>query len=198
MALTIVTEPASEPLTLAEVKDHLRLSETVGSAEDSVITYYQQTARRYCERFQNRAYIEQTWKLVITAFPRQPYIEIPLPPLMSIDHVKYYGTGGTATTMTAANYYVDTDAEPGRVHLQYGEVWPGATLRPVAGVEVQFVAGYGSAGSSVPDEIKQAINMFTGHLYENREATTPAGNIQARELPLGVQSLLTLDRVWPI
>jgi len=197
MALTIVTEPTIEPLTLAEIKEHLRL-EAGWSVEDSVITFCQKAARRYCEQFQGRAYMEQTWKLTLDAFPRGGVIEIPRPPLLSVTHVKYYGTGGTATTMTAANYYVDTASERGRVHLGYGEVWPGATLRPAAGVEVQFVAGYGSATSSVPDEIKQAINMLAAHLYENREATTPAGSIQARELPFGVQSLLGLDRVIPI
>ena len=198
MALTIVTAPASEPLSLDEVKNHLRLSETVGSAEDSVITSYLGAARRYCEQVQGRAYIEQTWKLVLDDFPRGEMITIPRPPLMSVTHVKYYSIGGTAATMTAANYYVDTDSEPGGVRLQYGEVWPSETLRPAAGVEVQFVAGYGSLGTSVPTEIKQAMCMFVGHLYENREALTSTGNIQARELPLGVQALLGLDRIWPI
>ena len=195
--MTIVTEPSVEPVSLEEAEDHLRLSDTSTGVEDTVILSYIKAARRVCERIQNRAYIEQTWNLVLNGFPASGGIKIPLPPLISVSHVKYYGTGGTATTMTAANYYVDTDSEPGGVYLAYGEVWPSATLRPNNGVEIQFVAGYGSAASSVPMEVRQAIKLLTGHLYENREATTP-DKMQARDLPLGVQSLLWLDRVVPI
>ena len=198
MVLTIVTEPSVEPVSLEEAEDHLRLSETSTGSEDPVIISYIKTARRVCEQVQNRAYVWQTWNLFLDGFPSKSYIEIPRPPLVSVTHIKYYGTGNTASTLTAGNYYVDTDSERGRVHLGYSEVWPSATLRPASGVEIQFVAGYGSVASSVPSEIQHAIKLLVGHFYENREATTPAGNIQARELPLGVQSLLSLDRVIPI
>jgi len=195
MAQTIVTEPTLEPVTLAEVKDHLRITETDTGSEDSVLLFFIETARRYCENFQNRAYLHQTWKLILDGFPRAAFIRIPRPPLVSVAHVKYYATGGTAATLTAANYYVDTDSQPGYVCLGYGESWPSTTLRPDAGVEVQFIAGYGSVASAVPTTIKQAIRELVGHMYERREATDVK---QVYEMPWGASSLLWQERVVPI
>jgi len=199
MALTIVTAPTREPLDLEELEEHLRLSETSTGAEDMPLLWYLETARRYCEKAQGRAYLEQTLRLTLDRWPAGKYIEIPRPPLISISHVKYYATGGTAATMTAGNYYVDTAGEPGRVHLGYGESWPSETLRPANGVEVEFVAGYGSVATAVPAEIKQAIKLLVGHLYENREAVVAQRfGGEHSEMPYGVEALLWLDRVVPI
>ena len=200
MALTIVTEPTIEPLDLEEVEDHLRLSETSTGAEDTVLLTFLKVARRYCEQVQGRAYLHQTWNLILDDFPRGDGIVIPRPPLVSVTHVKYYGTGGTSNTMTASTYIVDTDSEPGRVHLGYSEIWPTATLRPVNGIEVQFVAGYGSVQSTVPTEMKQAIKLVIGHMYEHREG----GDVKAMSPTwiaksfMGTDALLGLDRIWPV
>ena len=200
MALTIVTEPTIEPLDLDELKDHLRLSETSDGSEDTVLRPFLTTARRYGELTQGRAYLEQTWKLTLEDFPSNGVLTIPRPPLMSVTHIKYYGTGGTATTMTAGRYYQDTDSEPGRVVLGYGESWPSATLRPGSGVEVQFVAGYGSAATSVPEEMRQAIKLVAGHMYEHREGSdilkvTPDW---IKKSFMGADALFGMDRIWPV
>ena len=200
MALTIVTEPATEPLTLEEIEEHLRLSETSTGSEDDLLLIFLTAARRYCELDQSHAYIEQTWNLVLDDFPRGGFIKVPRPPLMSVTHVKSYGIGGTAVTMTAGRYYVDTDSKPGGVHLVSGESWPSTPGQPASGVEVQFVAGYGSAASSVPGEVKQAIQLVIGHMYEHRE-----GSDVARMSPewikksfVGVDAILGLDRIWKV
>lgn len=198
MALTIVTGPTLEPVTLAEIEDHLRISETSTGEEDTLLEGWINAARRYCEQVQNRAYLHQSWALVLDGFPSVDWIDLPRPPLVSVTHLKYYGTGGTATTMTAANYIVDAYSEPGRLYLAYGESWPTETLRPANGVEVQFLAGYGSVASLVPFEIKQAIKLVVGHWYENRETTGRMGAAELNEIPLGAESLLWLNRVVPV
>jgi len=195
MALTIVTEPTVEPVDLEEVEDHLRLSDTSTGEEDVVIQSYIKAARRYCERIQNRAYLHQTWDLILDGWPDGNYIEIPRPPLVSVTHVKYYETDETENTMSTGLYYVDTDSEPGRVHLQYGETWPTETLRPANGVAVRFVAGYGSVSSLVPAEIKQALKLLVGHMYERREATDIK---EVLEITPGAMDLLWLDRIVPV
>ena len=200
MALTIVTEPAIEPLTLEQIEGHLRLSETSTGGEDGLLLIFLTAARRYCELVQGHAYIEQTWNLVLDDFPSGTSIKIPRPPLMSVSHVKTYGAGGTAATMTAGRYYVDTDSKPGRVVLGSGESWPSTPGQPVSGVEVQFVAGYGSAASSVPGEVKQAIQLVVGHMYEHREGS----DVKAmspdwiKKSFMGVDAILGLGKVWMV
>jgi len=136
-ALKNKTPPRSEPLTLAEAKLHLNFSE-----DDVLISALISAARGWCEGFQNRAYITQTWELVLDCFPNRDYIEIPLPPLQSVVSVKYYGTDDTEYTMSTDDYFVDTKSEPGRLVLAYCKTWPTTTLRPANAVIVEFVAGH--------------------------------------------------------
>jgi uncharacterized phiE125 gp8 family phage protein len=99
--------------------------------EDDYLTSLIVAARRSAEKFQRRAFITQTWELWLDKWPDKGYIQIPLPPLQSTDlSVKYYDTNDTEATFSSDNYFVDTKSEPGRVALNYGEVWPATTLRP--------------------------------------------------------------------
>lgn len=194
MALKLVTAPTGEPVTLTEAKAHLRVD---GSEEDSLISSLIAAARRWCEGYQNRAYVTQTWDLVLDAWPAAPEpdrIRIPLPPLQSVASVKYTDKDGVQTTMPAADYLVDLASQPGRLVLAYGKSWPTATLRPAAAIEIRFTAGYGAA-AAVPETAKQAIKLLVGHLYEHREA---ASVDEIREVPFAVKALLGLERIWPL
>ena len=93
MALTIVTAPATDPVTLAEAKEHLRIDEA-NTAESALITAFITASTDYCEKLQNRAFITQVWDLTLERFPVGDIISIPLPPLQAISSVVYYGPGG--------------------------------------------------------------------------------------------------------
>lgn len=188
--LKIITEPAAEPVSLTEVKSHLRID---SDTEDTYLGTLIQTAREFCENFQNRAYITQTWELTTDSWGCFP-LDIPLPPLVSVESIKYFDTENVEATWDAANYFVDTDSEPGRIALGYLKSLPQTVLRPTNGVKIQFIAGYGAA-LDVPLRIKQAILMLVGHYYENRETVSP---VDLKEVPLAVKSLLWLDRIIPI
>jgi uncharacterized phiE125 gp8 family phage protein len=162
------------------------------SAEDDLLESDIAAAREYCEEFQNRAYLTQTWELWLDSFPGRDYIELPRPPLASITSVKYYNTANTEATMTASDYFVDTKSEPGRVVLTYGKSWPSTTLRPANGVCVTFVAGE-TAAASVKKKWKQAMLLIIGHLYEHREDSVERA---LQNIPLGAQALLYQDRVF--
>jgi len=51
------------------------------STEDALLANLITTAREYCEDYQNRAYINQTWELWLDSFPARNYIELPRSPL---------------------------------------------------------------------------------------------------------------------
>lgn len=165
------------------------------SAEDTLISALITAAREYCEGYLNRALINQTWYLWLDDWPDEDYIKVPLPPLASVTAVTYYDTDDTAATFASTYYYVDTNNEPGRICLNYGESWPSTTLRPYNGVCVEYVCGYGATSASVPAMIKSAMLLLLGHLYENREAGTERA---LTEIPFGVKALLNMNRVWPI
>jgi len=181
-----------EPLSLADVKLHLRVDD---DTEDELINSLITTAREYCEGFQRRAYLTQTQELWLDSFPSAGYIKLSLPPLQSVTHIKYYGTDDTEYTFTPDDYFVDIKNEPGRVSLGYGKTWPSTTLRPANGVNIEYVAGYGDAASDVPEKVRQAMLLLISHWYENREAVALTGAIP-KEIPLSVEALLWQDRCF--
>lgn len=165
------------------------------STEDTLLSALITTAREYCEGFQNRAYIVQTWELILDNWPYGDSIDIPLPPLQSITSIKYKNSTGIEATLATNQYIVDPDSYLGRLVLAYGCTWPNAVLYPAGAIRVRFVAGYGDAATDVPQRVKQAMLLLIAHWYKNREAID-AGNMS--EIPLGVQELLWQDRVVPL
>jgi len=214
--VTTANDNAVQELAYTGTKQYIRVVATVAgaacefgvdvlkfqpySAEDDLLTALITVARQYCEDYQNRAYITQEWELWLDDWPDEDYIRIPLPPLQSVEAVKYYGTDDTEYTIDSDDYFADTKSEPGRVALAYSGVWPTATLRPVNGVLVEFTAGYGDAASNVPERVRQAMLLLIGHLYENRQAVQVSEyrSISALEVPFTVKALLSLDRVVPV
>ena len=163
---TLTTPPAEEPVTLAEIKDHLRVS---GTAEDSLLTLYAQMAREAVEEETWRALMPQTWTLYLPGWPANGVIELPRPPLASVTAITYTDEDGVEGTLAVSNYRVDTAREPGRVVLAPNGAWPVDALDSVNGVAVEFVAGYADA-SAVPVTAKAAILLQIGEIYANREA----------------------------
>ena len=192
MGLKLITAPQAEPITLAEAKSHLRITST---DEDALIETWIKAAREYCEGYQNRAYITQTWEMALDSFPSERIMKIPLPPLQSVTPIKYYDPQGTEKEFSSDDYEVDTYNQPGRISLGYGKSWPSETLRPVNGVIIEFKAGYGDTADTVPAKVKQAIKVLIGELYEHREVTDVK---ELKEVPFAVKALLGLERIVPI
>ena len=163
--------------------------EDVENTEDDYLTTLIKTSRRQIEQLTNKAMITQTWDWFLDGFPMTP-VNVPLPPLATVSSVIYYGTGGTANTLTASTYIYDVYSAQGRLSLAYGESWPSITLRPINGVKIQYQAGYGATGGTVPEQYRHAIMMLAGHFYENRENST---TLKLADLPYDIHDILGLD-----
>lgn len=205
MALSLVTAPATEPLTLLQAKTHCRLDLDT-HAEDGLIQDLLVASREFCEAFTHRAFITQTWDLQLDGFPANwstVYVDarqvdggaiwIPKPPLVSVTSVTYVDTNGATQTWAPSNYTVDAPqgpmARPGRVVPAWSIYYPVTRSVPNAAT-VRFVAGYGAA-AAVPKAITAAMKLLLGNWTLNREA----GQIirgSADILPFGVAELL-----WP-
>jgi len=198
MALKLVTPPTVEPLTMADVEAQTRADLTT---ESELVEGYISAVRARAEVELRRALLTQTWDLVLDAFPtstaRNPFaaLEINLPPLQSITHIKYLSTDNVLTTLAASEYVVDLDSTPGRVTPAYGKVWP-STLDYPGAVRIRFVAGYGDEVMDVPQCIRHWMLMNVATLYENRESLT-IGNGGVIELKTLADSLLDPER-WEV
>lgn len=163
MTLKLITAPATEPISLAEAKAHLRVDH---SDEDSLISALITAARENAEHELERALVTQTWERVVDAFPEFELV-LGMPPVASITSVTYTDTDGVEQVMSAADYVLDNTVEPSYVMPAEDVTWP-STLDTANAVKVRFVAGYGAAGD-VPETVRQWILINIGTLYKFRE-----------------------------
>ena len=183
----ITSAPASEPVTAAELRTHLRTDSTeLPDAEaNALIT----DARTEIENMTGIAFITQSWRLSLDRWPaggeawwdgvremsitelynRNTYQSVALPryPLSSVTSVTVYDEDSNSTAITVANVFdVDTYQTPGRMTLKRGQTWPVA-LRANDAIQIVYVAGYANAGA-VPSPMKRAVKQLAAFLYAHR------------------------------
>lgn len=200
---SIVTQPASEPITYAQAADHLRVD---SSADVDYITDLIPVAREYVDSVTGRASAQTTFRVVADSWQSlfeaispdgETYLDpiygssarnvshqvIPLwrTPLVSVSSVKYYAPSATSlTTMSSALYNVITTAEPGRIQIP--DSLPAVDTRPDS-IQIVFIAG----NTSPPAVLKHCVKMLVAHLYENR---MPVAFASCSEIPYTLQELI--------
>lgn len=205
-SLTVVTPPASEPVTLSDAKLWMRVDD---DEDDALIQRLLRDARRRVEEWARVACLPQTLRWAIDGPPVdglqvEAYrwwaqdgpdrrwgriVELPRYPLISVTSITGYNDDGTSETMSPSAYWVDTNARPGKVGLKSSSVWP-IMLRAIDGLVFVYQAGWPDA-ASVPEEIKEAILVTAADQYENREG----GRRNGRDLiPPDAQDLLGATR----
>jgi uncharacterized phiE125 gp8 family phage protein len=158
--------PAIEPVTLDEAKAHLRLDT---DTDDAYVSALIVAARERVELFLRRALITQTFEYTLDQFLASSFIDLPRPPLRSVDWIKYIDAAGNQQTLPPEVYVVDASSnEMGRVALAWNQFWP-ITRWSINSIVIRFVAGYGDKAEDVPQAIRHGILIEISNLYENRE-----------------------------
>jgi uncharacterized phiE125 gp8 family phage protein len=199
MGLKLITPPPVEPVTLDEAKVHLKCDDI--DTENEYISGLIVAAREFAEGHQARAIITQAWEYILDKWPNKDYINLPLPPLQSVESITYTDKNGVESVWPDTNYIVDADRYIGRVALAYNCSWPTIDLYPAGAIRIRFTAGYPPVGegdtidyvANVPIATKHAILLMVGHWHTNREPV--AIGAVGREIPLSAESLLNLNKV---
>lgn len=175
-----VTEaPETEPITLDEAKAHLKIDDDFNS-EDALITSLIRTARRMCESYSGRSFLTQERIIKMDRFPscgsniysrarRGDGMTVPYGPIQTIDAIKYIDGDGIEQTLDIADYKTDLHSDLARIYPT--DTWPETSDEPNA-VTVEYTAGFDpvSGGTEeLPEEVKQAMLMQIGTLYQNRQ-----------------------------
>lgn len=168
----LVSGPAIEPVTLTEAKTHLNVS---GTSKDTHITGLISTARGQIERYLHRALITQSWKVYYDRWCSElliPFGKLQIAgasPGPASPVVKYRATDGTLTTLTESDYYwVVTTTDPARIVRKYSVTYPELQYGRPDAIEIAFTAGFGSAASAVPDDIRHAIKELVAFYFTKR------------------------------
>lgn len=184
MRLKLKTAPTVEPVSLEEAKLHLKVD---AGDDNALIAALITTAREVIESETHRAFITQTWQMILDTAPH--IIEIPKPPLQSVVSITVIDSAGDESVVSSDDYMVDASQNSyGRVTPNLGCTWP--SHRGFASFIIEFKAGYGDAASDVPENLKQAILVFMGHMYENRGGE---GAVKARVQAIEEAKIL----LWP-
>lgn len=191
-----VIAPAVAPVSVSDAEEQLKVAQ---GEETALITRAIGAATGLAEAYLHRALIQQTWELRLDRFPMGA-IELSPAPLRSIVSVAYIDPDGASQTVAAEDYEIMEWYEPGRLRLvDEAAAWPEARSRD-GDVTIRYLVGYPDDEGSppdytanIPEEIKQAILLLTGHYLEHREQTTP---ITANSIPFGFYALLDPYRLW--
>jgi uncharacterized phiE125 gp8 family phage protein len=125
------------------------------TAEDYRLSSILTAARIYCEEFQHKAYITQTFEMSMENFPWNG-IELPKGNLQTVDSITYENSIGVIATLAPADYRVSTRGIAGRITPVYGKTFPAFIPCPMDAVVITFTCGYGTA-ADVPQSTIQAM-----------------------------------------
>ena len=157
-----IAEPATEALTLVEVKNWLRVEHT---ADDSLIESLIKAARIWATDVAGgRCFVSQTVTEYWDSFDCCT-IPFSVQPLASITSVSYIAKGTEAytyTTWDSANYLAD--AMGGKLVKKDSVNYPETATLPNA-VKIIYVAG----STTCPEDVKAAMFLWIAFHYENRE-----------------------------
>ena len=185
-SLTTLTQPAVEPVTLSEAKQHCRVDT---DSDDAYIGSLIQAAREYCEAYCDETFVHSQYRMTLDSFPVE--IELPRPPMATAGTVTavvvtYTLENQTTATLSTSEYRVDRDATPGVLRTNYNGSWP-SHLLDYNSVTVTWWGGRDGDASSLPQRFKSAVLWLVGYWYERRMAAEQA---TMSEIPFGVKSLL--------
>ena len=181
--LTVVTAPATEPITLAEIKLHSRIDT---DDDDTLINALITAARQQLEQMANTRLITQTLALSIDSLPEAGILYLD-GPVQSVTTFEYYDLDGNLQEWNNTLYQLDTTANPARLMPIYDEDYPDI-LDDYNSIIVTYVAGYGNA-AAVPAILKQALKMLVAHWYNQRETV---GEVQGYEVPYAVDNIVKM------
>jgi len=195
MTDVIVITPATiDPVSLAEVR--LWVRERTGiTSEDTLLTNLIEMATRKCQQLTNRQFINATLEWTLPDFPsNSEKLVVPFPPLVSVTSIKYVDVNGVTQTWGSGNYQVYTKGEPGMIWVNPGISYPDVKDDILDGVQIRYVAGFGTAITNVPETIRTTILLLVCHYFDNRElATVGFGTASEIPVPAGIERLLEIE-----
>ena len=191
--------PSFADLFLDYVKQHIR---ALGDADDTLTLVRINGAVSYFEEMTGRQVVTATREAWLNAFPfiglsgSDAGIELPRPPLLSVEDVFYVNENGDTVSFNdgaspAANLFtmqapVGPYARRGWVLPNYGQMWPMAREQRGA-VRIRYTCGYGSTPDEIPALVRGILCYLVAH-FDQFPSATVDGTVNT--LPLGMQAMM--------
>lgn len=189
VGINILSDELNEPLTLTEVKTHLKIDL---SNEDTLLNNLIKSAREFVEEYCNISLTEKQIEVYYNNIGSE--IILPRAPLMTLDHFYYYSDTYVETEVTSSLYKLITfnTFTESRILLKVGNVYPTYTSR--FGIKLILTVGIPSTTEDivygVPEEMKTEMLNLIAFKYENRQSEA--------DIPDEILSKLYKYRLIPI
>lgn len=159
--LTCITAATAQPISLAQVKQHLRIW------HDDDDAYLTALCAAACATIEGPtgiglAVLDSTWLQTMDSTVTST-VMIDLTPVQSVEKIETQDSQGSWTVVDPAHYRVNTDQRPALVSPVTS--WPVHNA-----MRVTFKAGY----RAVPADLIAALLLTVGYLYDNRAEDAPA------------------------
>lgn len=207
MRTEVIVEPTDEPLSIHEVKSHLRITHNDDEPELQRLI---NAARVYCEGLLNISLITQTR---VTFYDRfgvhhhdrwwdgarigsinqlqsvSQFLELRGGPVNSVTSFETLDEDDVATAWPSSNYYLSASATsnvpPAKVVKKKGASWP-VIDREIDAIKITHVDGFGGDYNAVPMDIRQGLLILIAHWYgQGREAVLT--KITSKKIELGLK-----------
>ncbi len=170
-------EPSQIAITQADVREHLMISD---QSQDRYIMSLIDAATAMIDGPHGIgiALMTQSYELALDELPAGSF-KLPIYPIRSVASISWTDSAGQPHVETNLRIVRQT----GSVYhsLQNIDAQPGSII-------VSFTAGH----DIIPADLRHALLMLVGHLYENREATA---TVKLEKVPLAVETILNRYRV---
>ena len=180
--VSVSVAPGETPVTLAELKSHLRVD---WDDEDDELQAYLEAAVETLDGPKGQlasAIVSQTWHHVCGGADHWR-VRLTADPVALVS-IKYLDGDEVEQTATLADFRVESDGFDYAVVPVTGKSWPDMACRADA-LRITYTTG--AEVSDVPKPLKQAVKLLAAHWYKEREH---AAAVNLREIPFAVSTLI--------
>lgn len=181
MPIAIITPPAVRPVTLEQIKQHLRLDT---NDEDDLLNSYCDAATEFIESHISKFLIKRNVRQFVDEIPQSNELLLEAEPVSEVTLVRGYTVNGEPHDFSSNEYkFLQYDSPP-RLSFE----GTNSSSLSANGIEIDMVAGYGDSGTDIPQNVIRALFVLIAHWYEHR-GTNAAGETFGT-IPEGFDRLL--------
>lgn len=157
MRYELKTAPTALAVSVADMKDHLRIADY--SDHDAMIQTYIEAETRSFEHKSNTCLCAQTWYAYLSFEEVVEKVYLNKYPITAISSIKYYDSDNSQQTLSTDDYSVTYALRPSEIII---DDIP-AVYERVDAMVIEFIAGF----TSVPDDIVLALKQRVFKIYNN-------------------------------
>lgn len=189
----VIQAPATTPVSLADVKEHLKLDPS-DTSQDDYLTFLIEAVTEYAQEYMKRILINTKFRTYRDIF--EDYIKLRRSKLQTLDLFEYM-VDDSYTTVSSDLYYTTDETGFSKIVLKTDEEYPTDIDDRMQAIKIEFTAGYGATAANIPRKIRLAILQHIASVYENRgdcDCDT-SNNIIEEFLPKSVRGIYEMQRI---